>query len=120
MRRLSFAALLCLYYSLSGAQTIEHVISSPDKKIVVNCSVEKATYTISYQGKTILQNSRLGIVREDEDFSKDLRLTKALPIVPVKDSYTILTAKRSSVTYLAGKMVLQTTNSSGDKMNIIF
>ncbi len=117
MKHLLFAISLFSCFNLLSAQTI---ISSPDKKIVVKCNAGKALYNISYRGEIILRDSRLGLVREDEDFSKNLQLIKISSPVLVKDSYNILTAKKSRITYTANKRVLQMKTASGKKINIIF
>ena len=110
----------CLYFNLLHAQAPDQLISSPNKKIIVRCNVQKLIYSIDYNGENIIKDSRLGIIREDEDFSKDLSLIKAgLPLV-VKDDYNILTAKKKHIAYLANKRVLQAQTASGKKMNIVF
>jgi hypothetical protein len=111
-------SLLCVACFLCLAQG--QTISSPDKKIVVNCQVDKMAYTISYDGKDVMKNSKLGLIRDDEDFSKNLKLIKVSSPKQVKDSYTILTAKKKNITYMATERVLETQTGSGKKMNIIF
>jgi hypothetical protein len=44
-------------------------ISSPDKKIIASGDVEKASYTVSYSGQPVLKESKLGLIRDDEDFT---------------------------------------------------
>lgn len=95
-------------------------ISSPDKNIVVSCDAGKAVYTISYKGQPVMKESKLGIVREDEDFSQNLQVIKASTPSVVKDSYTMLTAKKKNIDYTATKRVIETKTASGKKMNIIF
>jgi hypothetical protein len=51
-------------------------------------------YTIAYKGKQILDDSKLGIVRSDEDFSQNLKAIKISAPVTVKDNYTMLIAKK--------------------------
>jgi alpha-glucosidase len=110
----------CLYFNVLDAQAPDQFISSPNKKIIVRCNVQKLTYSIDYNGENIIKDSRLGIIREDEDFSKDLVLVKAGSPVTVKDDYNILTAKKKHIVYLANKRVLQAQTGSGKKMNIVF
>ena len=40
--------------------------------------------------------------------------------VTVKDSYTMLTAKKKNITYTATQRIIETQTASGKKMNIIF
>ena len=120
MKYKTLISLLCLSFYLCNAQTPGYTISSPDKNIVVSCNIGQALYNISYKGETVLQNSKLGLLREDEDFSKGLELVKALAPTIVKDSYNMLTAKKSHINYTATERVFETKTSSGKKMNIIF
>jgi alpha-glucosidase len=112
--------LFCLCFFVGKAQTSGYSISSPDKSIVVNCNIGQAMYSITYKGESILQNSKLGLVREDEDFSKGLQLVKVSSPIIVKDNYTMLTAKKKNISYTATERIFETKTSSGKKMNIIF
>lgn len=105
---------------LAKAQQNVAAISSPDKKIVVSCNISNATYSVAYNNETILPESKLGIVRADEDFSQGLKLIKWTSPVIYKDNYQMLNAKKKNVTYTAIRRTAQTTSPSGKKMNIIF
>ena len=51
----------------------DNTVSSPDKKISVHFQLSddmKAYYDIYYSDSLIMQNSRLGIIMENEDFSE--------------------------------------------------
>jgi len=111
---------LCVYVHTGYAQSSDHIVSSPDNNILVNCDVAKAVYTVSYKGQSILKESRLGLVRDDEDFSHELKLIKASTPVIVKDNYTMLTAKKKNISYIATRAVIETQTPSGRKMNIVF
>ena len=97
-----------------------YTISSPDKNILVTCNAEKAAYTISYKGQSITQDSKLGVIREDEDFSKDLKVIKASAPTVVRDNYTMVNAKKKNITYVATQRIIETKTPSGKKMNIVF
>lgn len=103
-----------------SAQSKAYVISSPDKKIVVSCNPSEAIYTIKYKGETVLADSKLGLIREDGDFSQGLKIIKVSSPVIVKDSYRILTAKKKNINYTATRAIIEAQNVSGKKMNIIF
>src|SRR5687767_5956447 len=107
---------ICSYCGYSQDQTI----TSPDKKIVVTCRVDQMSYFISYDGNEVLRNSKLGLIREDEDFSRNLKLVRTSPAKQVKDGYTMLTAKKRNITYTATERIFETQTASGRKMNIVF
>lgn len=97
-----------------------YTISSPDRNIVVTCDAGKAVYTVSYKGQQVMKDSKLGLVREDEDFSKDLKLVRVSAPSIVRDSYTMINAKKKNITYVATQRIIETQTASGKKMNIVF
>jgi len=77
MKRLLLSLIIFSCVNICFAQQTTNIISSPDKNIVVSCDVKSTTYSIAYKKETVLKDSKLGVVREDEDFSKDLQLVKS-------------------------------------------
>ncbi len=112
-----------LFYHQSLAQGLqegEYMVASPDKNITVTCNPQKEIYRVSYKGEPLLSDSRLGVIREDDDFSKDLKVLNVSSPMLVKDSYSMRTAKKKNITYVATEVVIETQSASGKKMNIIF
>src|SRR5690242_17544157 len=104
--------LLCsIHYG--DAQSNSYEISSPDKNIKVSCDVAHAQYTVLYKNVMMIQSSKLGVIREDEDFSKNLQLMNVSAPTIVKDQYTMLTAKKKQISYLATQRVFETKTASG-------
>ena len=120
MKKLLVLLLIFGFTKSSIAQSAANTISSPDKNILVSCDVANASYTIAYKGGIVLKNSKLGVAREDEDFSKNLQLVKVTAPVIVKDNYAMLNAKKKNISYTATQRIFETKTSSGKKMNIIF
>src|SRR5919205_3649843 len=118
MKQTLFFLLFSACFFFCGAQN--YTITSPDKRITVTCNPGDATYNVSYKGETVLKDSKLGLIREDEDFSKGLKVIKASAPVTVKDNYTILTAKKKNITYTATQRSIQTETPSGKRLKIVF
>jgi alpha-glucosidase len=118
MKYTVFLALFSVCFVFSNAQS--YSISSPDKKIIVTCNPADAVYNIRYKGEIVLADSKLGVVREDEDFSQNLKIIKVSAASTVKDSYSILTAKKKNISYTATRRVIETQTPSGKKMNLVF
>ncbi len=118
-----FASFCCTAQG-NKAVAIKYVpIESPDGKIQVEVLLDnnqQLFYNIKYAGETILQNSRLGIVREDADFSTAMQLLNSSAQSLVQDHYKMLTAKKTTIDYLANKRVMRVANKEGFAMNIIF
>jgi alpha-glucosidase len=98
-------------------------IRSPDGQIEVRFELNATgapVYSIFYKSQPALRESRLGLIRDDEDFSRGLTMAGESKVESVEDRYEILTAKRRFNTYLANRKIFHLTTDSGQKMNIIF
>ena len=98
-------------------------IKSPDGKLEVEFKLNAAqspVYQIRQNGKTVLTESRLGLVRDDEDFTKALVFVGESKPETVKDRYEILTAKRRINSYLANQRTFHLATATGKKMDVVF
>ncbi|HEX8921404.1 MAG TPA: glycoside hydrolase family 97 N-terminal domain-containing protein, partial [Pyrinomonadaceae bacterium] len=98
-------------------------VTSPNGRLAVEFRLDAAgapRYAVKLGGKLLLQDSRLGLVREDADFSKGLRLAAESRTETVRDRYEILTAKRRLNTYFANRKVFHLQSAASKKMDIIF
>ena len=97
-------------------------IPSPDKKVVVNFKViqKKAWYSVRLNKELVLDSSKLGLIREDDDFSNNFTIISASAMAPITNKYEILTAKRKINTYKANKQVFHLQNLTGQKLDVIF
>ncbi|MFN8251865.1 MAG: glycoside hydrolase family 97 catalytic domain-containing protein [Ferruginibacter sp.] len=98
-------------------------VSSPDKKLtaeVLLTDQKQLVYSLQYSGKKILDHSALGIVREDAGFAGNMEWLGASDIIPVKDSYKMLTAKKSNIRYAANKKIITVQNGQGIAMRVVF
>jgi alpha-glucosidase len=113
---LTFLSVFNAYAQQNNTQTV----SSPDENIAVTIDVNQLFYSVKFKDKTVLKNSKLGILREDEDFTKDLKVLKAAQIKSVQDNYVMLNAKRKDIRYTANQLKIETKSSSGKLMNMVF
>ncbi len=107
----------------SFGQLQEYKISSPDEKLSVffQLSEDKgACYKIKHSGITVLQKSKLGIVREDGDFSQNLSLDSVSDVEKVENSYDMLHGKRHHCSYKGNRRIFHLVSDSGKKIDIIF
>jgi alpha-glucosidase len=122
MKYLILTLFLACTFVTGYSQQGSHTIASPDKNILVTCRIDQdqSTWSVSYRGKPILENSKLGLVRADEDFSGNLRLVKVSDPKTVSERYTMINAKKANISYTATQRILETETASGKKMNITF
>ena len=98
-------------------------LKSPDEKISVDFWLTPegaAFYSVSYSGSTILKQSKLGIVRSDEDFSTSLTLDSISNINAVSENYTLLHGKRLNCSYSGNKQIFYLKKANSGIMEIIF
>ena len=100
-----------------------HTLKSPDGVLSVNfwlTSAGEPVYSISHSGSLILKQSKLGIVRSDEDFSTKLTLDSFSNDSVVSDNYTLLHGKRLNCNYKGNKRIFYLKNVNSKIMEIIF
>ena len=124
MKGLLFIILLSsIWQYTSPAQQKEYQINSPDEKIAVFFQLSEnknAYYRIEHTGTIVLQQSKLGIIREDGDFSKNLSLSSVSDVEKIQNSYDMLQGKRSRCYYEGNKRIFHLVNGSGNKIDVIF
>jgi alpha-glucosidase len=126
MKRLAIFGIL----AMSGLRVFaqETSMKSPDGKIQVDFRFAQGgrpVYAVKLDGVEATKESSLGVVREDGDFSKNMKLAieaGQAPVVneTVKDEYEILTAKRRKNSYVANKTTFRLQNAGAGRMDIIF
>jgi hypothetical protein len=98
-------------------------VTSPDGRVTVEFRLDAAgspRYTVALASEPALLESKLGLVRDDADFSTGLRLRTASRTERVTDRYEILTAKRRHNGYEANRRVFHLERADGRKLDIAF
>ncbi|HWM29210.1 MAG TPA: glycoside hydrolase family 97 N-terminal domain-containing protein, partial [Woeseiaceae bacterium] len=123
MRRLFVAAVSCLAWIDAPAASLPAYLASPDDRLQVVFQLTgngEPRYRIELGGAPVLRESRLGLVRNDVDFTKSLELVSASTIETVREEYELLTSKRRRNTYTANRQVFHLESPGGDPMEIQF
>lgn len=112
--KLSFILSVLLLNTFS-AQVAE--VSSPDGKLKLNVFSENgnALYSVTFQGKQMLDKSPLGLITNESDFSKNLKFIDSKKD-QVSKKYFNEKIKKSEVDYKANSLMVNFTNS--DQFNI--
>ena len=77
-------------------------------------------YSVSHSGSIILKQSKLGIMRSDDDFSTNLTLDSVSNVNVVSDNYTLLHGKRLNCNYTGNKRIFYLKNANSKIIEIIF
>lgn len=116
--KLSFILSVLLLNTFS-AQVAE--VSSPDGKLKLNVFSENGNvlYSVTFQGKPMLDKSPLGLITNESDFSKNLKFVDSKRD-KVSKKYTNEKIKKSEVDYQANSLTVNFTNSDQFTIGIEF
>jgi alpha-glucosidase len=114
-------ALLLL--AVGASAPCHAALYSPDGHLRVDVEVNsegEPNYRISASGSPVLLSSRLGLERDDQDFSSHLKLNDTSPVSTVQDDYTLLTGKRRVNHYAANRQVFDFEAATGEHLHVVF
>lgn len=116
-QRLFYA--LALLASQALAQSI--TVTGPDTRLKVDLAVNGGIpmYSVSYDGKTILEKSPLGFIANTGNFSQGMSLIRQ-ETSQINKTYTQDRIKRSVVNYAANELTVRLQNTNKQPVNIVF
>ncbi len=120
MNRIKMTVLLLAAALPFKAQEV--VVQGPDGKLQVSISCkagDQAAYTVSYNGKQMLESSPLGLNTNVGDFTGGLTLT-GHEAKTIDEEYTLNRCKTSEVHYQANELACFFDNADGQKMQVTF
>jgi len=116
-------ASLLLVCGLINAQQKETEVSSPNGKLKVSVWLGEGgrpMYSVTASNEEVLLASRLGIDREDGNFSEALSQISVSSVERVNDQYRMFNAKKENIIYTANKRTFHLRNASKENLDIIF
>ncbi len=124
LTKIKLLLILFLTAFVTNAVCMENFsLKSPSHKISVEfwlTTTGVPVYSVSYSDKTILEQSRLGILRSDGDFTTGLTLDSVSNVSVVSENYRLLHGKRLDCSYTGNKQIFYLKNADSKKMEIIF
>ena len=108
---------LCLALIGLSAFAEPTTVTGPDGRLAVTVT-DNAQYSITLEGKTILNPSALGFNSSRGDFTK-VTVTEA-EISSIHDEYTLDRIKKGSITYDANVLTCTLANEAGDEVKVEF
>lgn len=119
-----FIAIACFIPVLISCNKSDDVtLESPGGNIRVSIQVSKdgmAAYSVLYMDLPVIENSSLGIIREDGDYYDGLKLDSVSKILTIRDDYSLLHGKKKEAHYTANRRIFHLSNASGGLMDVIF
>ena len=120
MKKLVSTLTAILGISTLAAQDV--VVKGPDEKLQLAVFVHNETkpcYSVSYNGKTMLEKSPLGMNTNIGDFTKNLKLT-GHSVDKIDTVYQQTRIKVSNVHYRANELTCHLENEQGQKLGVVF
>lgn len=114
---------LLLLCSVQFVQAQPHTIESPDQQISVEFWINgegEAKYRVLHADHEILEESDLGLIRREMDFSTGLQLEAVSDVKAVRRQYTLAKGKRLHREYTAQERRFHVMNDWEHPMEIIF
>ena len=121
MRKKCFLALLLLHtYIFINAQ--ENRVESPDGKLVVTVSEVngKPVYTVSFNGKTFLEKSPLGLKTNIGDFSNGMQIQSGQVTNKIDEQYELPNIKKSKIHYQANEGISTFNKENKKAFDVVF
>lgn len=120
MRRTLFSGLLLLQACVAAVAATNRV-ASPDGRLVVTVGDEggRVYYSVSYDGKSMIERSALGLKANIGDFSTSLVQTSA-DSSRVENTYSMHNAKVSQISYEARQLRVTYANGKRQHMTVTF
>lgn len=121
---LSICLLISNVYLVNAQEMV-----SPNKKIKIIVTSQKESdeksfgqplFKVVYNNSEVIANSTLGIIREDEQFTDNLKLIGESKTKEVNQQYEMVSGKRKLCANLGTEKVLQYVNSNNKPLNIVF
>lgn len=121
--KIVFLRLMYVIFVLTtlSSYSQDAVILSPDKQLRVSISLidGKLMYSVSYKNKIVLENSPLGLVTNEGDFSSGMKyISKSEDVI--NKAYTQEKIKKFQIQYSANKLTCFFENAQQKKINITF
>lgn len=121
MKKLSL--LFCFLFAITISAQNSGSVKSPDGSISLIFGINtdnQPYYLVQKNGKTIIDASRLGLVRKDGDFSKNMSVFSISADTKISENYQMFVGKEKNVSYSANQKTLHLKNGSGQKMDVVF
>lgn len=114
--------LVFALFTANALMAQEATVTGPDGKLKVSINCKPggtATYSVTYAGKQMLEDSKLGFKADVGDFTTGLQF-KGQTTSKIDTTYTLTHSKTAQVHYQANELTCQFENGKGWKMDVTF
>lgn len=111
-----------IFFAIFSIQAENIVILSPDKNMEVKIFLNQSgtiNYHVNYKGKNLLEDSPLGMITNESDFSKNLKFVEKKENT-ISKTYNENRIKKSKVHYQANELIATFQTSKKERINVVF
>ncbi|PXV66298.1 glycosyl hydrolase family 97 [Dysgonomonas alginatilytica] len=127
MKNIIVGIIFILMFTSCLGKKSEWVLSSPDGNVTITVLNKQSSegndaslvYHVTYNGKKAIMESPLGIDREDEQFSTNLKLDSESKPILIDEKYTLKSGKKLNVHNYGNEQTLTFKNSNGKSVQLI-
>src|SRR5919108_4993922 len=108
--------------AVSPAAARDWSLSSPDGRTTIAVSLGadgRLTYRVTHNGARVVDESPLGVRRDDQAFTGGLRFLSASPLSRIDDRYTMPHGKRREHRAIGRQQTLTFANANGALLDLI-
>ena len=126
-KKLLIIVLVCTQILTAFSQSV--TLLSPNKKMEVSLYNRqnktigdwylKVIYVNNGKSNEAIPEINLGLIRSDQDFSKELKIIKTGKSLPINENYSVLHGKRSHCSNVANEVTISFENVNNAKLNLI-
>ncbi|MEQ8552584.1 MAG: glycoside hydrolase family 97 catalytic domain-containing protein [Cyclobacteriaceae bacterium] len=116
-----YLTLLFVFISSPSVFAQQSTISSPDGQLIVEMAINngQTEYSVKYGDNIMLENSPLGLVTKDGNFTKGITYVSSSEQT-MESQYSLAKIKKSQVSYEANKLTYTVANADGKELSIVF
>ncbi len=117
-----FAAVCAIICNSATGLAADHTLTSPDGRIAVEINDNGGTpsYSVTYDGKTFIMPSHLGLQTNGADLSSGLTLSEISPVEKISNRYTLTNTKKSDIDVSANRAVYTFSKDGKKVMAVTF
>lgn len=119
---MNFKYIICLCLLSFFKLNAQSIVKSPDDKLKFSLLIEngKPVYSVTYNNKTFIEKSPLGLKTSVGDFSNGLVLENDISQNKIDETYQLKNIKKSTLHYTANEAVFSFTKEGRAAIDIIF
>ena len=121
--RLLLVTLICLLalHIAAADSSNSWSLSSPDGKRAISLALGREgrlSYRVTFQGSVIMEDSPLGLIRDDQAFEKDLKFVSAEKPMTRRERYQLMSGNRTEIDNAQNRRTIEFQSAAGTSLQL--